>query len=867
MRSAHSLLLLYLTSTVVRSAENAFTIPLYGEKLKGFVTVENVADDQYVLSFKMDEMPNDTRLSLHMASAPYDSGVMPENCRRARKSPHIFRNQPIEDTTVQGSSLSGHTILLGTQDQIYACTTVILGSQPLMAASFHEDPIQGPIHIIRLKDKVRILPDLKYIPHYDGAIGVEFIDWAFVESCENAQNANQNAVGMELGIDSRATLTIETGVNISLFNFQIFRDGKPFACSPILNVERRSIKAAGLQLAQPHYYIAARNVGDKLDVLKIREDCLDVATETPHSPFHDYFPTVSIFGPDTIMFKSVVLNTTCHALRPTFPLPAAMVNFFHPTIGRLVLVDTDDRIILTGNLRSLTDKDAARATVQISPKPAPSEDCPLYLDDCTECFTVPDAAIIVGKEDDAVSLIGILPYFRLSDMHSIIVDLQWTEEPFRVCANLTHLPGGTLQASLAARRYTPVSSKAMATVVVLEYPANEYSEVVVNKRAEISAVEARSRPVDMSVTSGPPCGDQNIGPKARSPQWLQIIDAGIKHGKNTSTYVVDDMLISGANSLLGTSLLLSHDNDYYCGTFRFPQETNRLAAKIDGELEGFITLSQYAMTGDIPTEVAYSITRLNSTDTEFLQWEIVDVANETCEDSEVFNPFKVNPDACSEDKPFMCAIGDLSTKVGDLSTGKRQHLSIINLPLSGIRTVSDKMVRLSSTISNETIGCYRLRPIEDASFTWTVYSNQSLTTLQSLMAQRLHLDTFQIALDYSRELVGGRCSSYRVTVLESNERLADILFIFDVENKKFREDPALVCGEKDEAGPSMISPVTPTTVTASTKSISTSTSTTSSISLSTSTTLPITTTSAKSSKPLSIFLNICLVCLSFVNHL
>lgn len=96
-----------------------------------------------------------------------------------------------------------------------------------MAASFHEDPIQGPIHIIRMKDKVcilqfayissssqvRILPDLKYIPHYDGAIGVEFIDWAFVESCENAQNANQNAVGMELGIDSRATLTI--GENFS----------------------------------------------------------------------------------------------------------------------------------------------------------------------------------------------------------------------------------------------------------------------------------------------------------------------------------------------------------------------------------------------------------------------------------------------------------------------------------------------------------------------------------------------------------------------------------------------------------------------------------------------------------------------------
>lgn len=45
---------------------------------------------------------------------------------------------------------------------------------------------------------------------------------------------------------------------------------------------------------------------------------------------------------------------------------------------------------------------------------------------------------------------------------------------------------------------------------ILKWP-NDNSKVVVNKRAEISAVEARSRPVDMSVTSGPPCGDQNIG--------------------------------------------------------------------------------------------------------------------------------------------------------------------------------------------------------------------------------------------------------------------------------------------------------------------------------------------------------------------
>ncbi|GMT35275.1 hypothetical protein PFISCL1PPCAC_26572, partial [Pristionchus fissidentatus] len=811
--------LLALAAAVASAADSAQTIPLYGEKLKGFVTIENVADDQYVLSFKMDDMPSDTRLSLHQAAAPYDSGVMPENCRRARKSPHIFRNQPIEDTTVQGTQLSGHTLILGTTEAIYACTTVILGSQDLMVANFHADPVQGPIHIIPMKDKIRILPDLKYIPHYDGTIGVEFIDWAFVESCENGQNANQNAVGMELGIDSRATLTIQTGVHISLFNFQIFRNGKPFACSPIVIVERRSIKAGGLRLIQPHYYVAVKNVGDELDQLKIREDCLDVATETLHSHFHDFFPTVSIFGPDTIMFKSVVLNSTCASLRPTFPLPAAMVDFFHPTVGRLVLVDTDDRIILTGNLRSIADKDAARATVQISPKSAPSEGCPLYLDDCTDCFTVPDAAIIVGKDDESVSLIGVLPYFKLTEMRSVIVDLQWTEEPFRVCANLTSLPGGALQASLAARRYTPVSAKTMATVVVLEYPANGYSEVILNKRADISSVEAHARPVDMAVTSGPPCGDQNIGPKARSPSWLQIIDAGIKTGKNTSTYTVDEMLISGENSLLGTSLLLSHDSDFYCGSFRFAGDTNRLVARIDGDLHGFVMMSQYAQTGEIPTEVTYSITRPNSSETEFLQWEVVSVTNETCDDAPVFNPFELDVSGCSDDKPYLCAVGDLSSKDGDISTGTKQHLSVINLPISGTRSVGDKSLRISSTFTNDTIGCYRLVPMEEASFSWMVYSNQSLTSLQSLISKRLHLESFQVALEYNRELVGGRCSTYRVTVLETNERLSDILFIFDVENRKFREDEALVCGEKEDSTTS--SPITTTPAATSTAAATT----------------------------------------------
>lgn len=53
-----------------------------------------------------------------MSSAPYDMTVMTDNCKRVRKSPHLMRDQPLIETTVKGSLLIGHTIVVGTDEEV-----------------------------------------------------------------------------------------------------------------------------------------------------------------------------------------------------------------------------------------------------------------------------------------------------------------------------------------------------------------------------------------------------------------------------------------------------------------------------------------------------------------------------------------------------------------------------------------------------------------------------------------------------------------------------------------------------------------------------------------------------------------------------
>ncbi|KAE9412113.1 hypothetical protein Angca_001016, partial [Angiostrongylus cantonensis] len=88
------------------------------------------------------------------------------------------------------------------------------------------------------------------------------------------------------------------------------------------------------------------------------------------------------------------------------------------------------------------------------------------------CHTVEGAALIVGRDEPIVTLSSVFPWFQLSTKRSIIVDLQWT----KICANLTQLTSGALSAHALIKRISLYSAPVVASIVVLEYPANNYTE-------------------------------------------------------------------------------------------------------------------------------------------------------------------------------------------------------------------------------------------------------------------------------------------------------------------------------------------------------------------------------------------------------
>ncbi|CAJ0610120.1 unnamed protein product [Cylicocyclus nassatus] len=620
-----------------------------------------------------------------MSSAPYDMAMITENCKRARKSPCLMRNLTLTDKTVTAWQIIGHTIVLTRGTETVACATIILPGLPLMRASFHSPPVEGHIHVIPFLDMVRILPDLKYSPEYeDEEPQKALIEWAFSMSCDGNLTVPDEMNGNELGVDSRSTITIEINKNFTYRALTLFVNGEKFACSPITNVEIRHVKRGLYILSQAHYYEPVRSASDfDMGTLHIRDDCLDMSTETVHKNFEKFYPTINIFGPETVALKSLVADNSCGPLRPQFPRPAATATFMYPVVGRLVLVDMDDRILLTGELRQIHEDGAKRATVQVSSEEMGSKGCP-QCPNGEKCRTIEDAAIIVGKDEPPVTLAGVFPWFKLANARTMIVDLQWT----KVCANVTLLMSGALSAHALIRQISAYSAPVVASIVVLEYPANNYTEALVNKHKVFSGVTAHAVPVDMSITENTPCDVKSLGP-SKEKWWIQRLAAILSGEDNDTTVIIGSkQLVTGPDSVLGISVQLREKNAISCGYFQPLTEKVIAVAKFENVSLGYVKLTQHGTSNwaaGIPTEVYYSLIKANGSSgngTKIeLDWEFVTTDN-MCSSAPIYDPFHLNGTFCSTDKT-LCAIGDAARKSRPLVQQTRQHFVVSNLPLSG----------------------------------------------------------------------------------------------------------------------------------------------------------------------------------------
>ncbi|KHJ94405.1 hypothetical protein OESDEN_05668 [Oesophagostomum dentatum] len=81
-----------------------------------------------------------------------------------------------------------------------------------------------------------------------------------------------------------------------------------------------------------------------------------------------------------------------------------------------------------------------------------------------------------------------------------------------------------------------------------------------------------------------------------------------------------------------------------------------------------------------------------------------------------------------------------------------------------------------------------------ATFRWIAPSDFELSHLQNIIVKKLNIDAFQVVVDYTRTPYKSKCSIYRITILEEDWRLSEVLNMFNAEQKKFKTDADFDCG-------------------------------------------------------------------------
>uniref|UniRef100_A0A914ZLW5 Uncharacterized protein n=1 Tax=Parascaris univalens TaxID=6257 RepID=A0A914ZLW5_PARUN len=470
-------------------------------------------------------------------------------------------------------------------------------------------------------------------------------------------------------------------------------------------------------------------------------------------------------------------------------------------MGNLILVDADGALFLVSNLRTPFDDSTVRATVEISPAWADPAGCPQYFRACDGCQVAEHVAEVRGRNTTQGALSSSrLDAFRLQTMRSLSIDLGWA----KACANLTQLHHGTIEATATIRRYSPVSARPIGTFRLLENVLSGRTEITVeHSMKQITSIELHQRGVDMSVTSGPPCGELTIGSKEHY-QWLKTLQKVLNSTHRKSRIVIDGRLITEANILLGKTVLISDGADVACGTIEAAGERKIAGAKFEGKFKGRIKMVQTS-TGPqgLPTEVFYYFEQGNEViphrrEDQRLEWSVVSLMNSSCENSLIFNPFQYDDSQCGSHAEF-CPLGDLSKRSSLLELNIRRQVMISDLSLSGPLSVSHRWIRVRPANDVSRSECAPVEEWYEETFRWTALSSRTLSQLQNELAERFGVEPFQVVVHYNRELIGSRCSIYRITLTASKDVLASGLSLFNREERRFYSDEELRCSNDTAA--------------------------------------------------------------------
>ena len=164
-------------------------------------------------------------------------------------------------------------------------------------------------------------------------------------------------------------------------------------------------------------------------------------------------------------------------------------------------------------------------------------------------------------------------------------------------------------------------------------------------------------------------------------------------GSISINFTTSHLSLYGPHSIIGRSIAVRNSSDgmgVSCATIRPNKATLVSAAQALGPLKGWIYFEQVAMLPTATTTVIIDVLLDNATgiqpqNSTSASWFITTVcANSTASQLPIYDPFDAAGGSLCGSDSYLCAVGDLSGKHGNISlTAGMQVVTDVQLPLSG----------------------------------------------------------------------------------------------------------------------------------------------------------------------------------------
>lgn len=512
----------------------------------------------------------------------------------------------------------------------------------MYVATVANDKLNLKIYLFDLTDSIKILP-IFFSFNEEQQLFIELVD-----DCSKIAEQNYTVNSFStITVDIKNTRFVN---NIQNSYLKLFNENEVIACKRISLATYLSANGMNVYVEQNNAFVAPRVTKDFKN-LAIGETCNKTSDKV--IIHNGYAPKLILFGGESKIFKvrnfflynllknclikALSIDGNCSILLPKYGFSILTASILHPVIGKIHLIQTSKDYFVITDLQSIFDVNETSATLHFSREPTISSSCFNFSSsykvkdsipirgfstkNCLYCIllslTMPNLSFLANNNIQSFSR-----FIEFDSIKSLQVDLGWIKvillffsflffshyfivlsfilskengrNIFQACANLTLLASGVIKGNAILRTHNIAASRHLADIEIFEYPLFNETEIIASGNGDsknnVKNLYFYKRPIDMTVSTAPPCSESTIGAKIKL-NWEKELIKKLELNKPERLFL-NDKILTGSKSVVGLTIMADFDeNAVACGSVElYGQKKIAMALFNDTGINGFVKI-------------------------------------------------------------------------------------------------------------------------------------------------------------------------------------------------------------------------------------------------------------------------------------